>query len=196
MPPLLLLGTYNWSLTVIPESSRTEGPDVMHMRGARLGIDEVRGLVREANLTPLASSERVFLIAYDDITIEAQNALLKIVEEPPQTSRFYIVVGRASLLLPTLRSRLVLLEREGDVDAGLVFETFMKISYGERLKAIADHATKKDDAWMRELWQGFERHAHEKKLSELMKSVVSFSPHFERPGSSKKMILEQLSLLV
>lgn len=196
MHALLLLGSYNWSLTVIPESFRNEGADVMHMRGARLGIDEVRNLVHEANLTPLVGSERVFLLAYDDMTHEAQNALLKIVEEPPTTSRFYIVVRREGILLPTLRSRLVLHESEGDVDAGPVFETFMKSSYGERLKAIGDHATKKDDAWMRELWQGFERHAHDTHAPELLRTVLDFSPHFERPGSSKKMILEQLSLLV
>ncbi len=196
MHALLLVGTYSWALGVIPESSRTEGPDVMHMRGARLGIDEVRGLVREANLTPLASTERVFLLAYDDMTIEAQNALLKILEEPPQTSRFYIVARREGLLLPTLRSRLVLLESEGDGEVGPVFETFLKTSYGERLKAMADHATKKDDTWMRELWQGFERHAHDTHAPELLRAVVDFSPHFERSGSSKKMILEQLALLV
>lgn len=196
MPPLLLLGTYDWAITTIPESFRTEGADVMHMRGVRLGIDEVRSLVHEANLTPLVNSERVFLLAYDDMTHEAQNALLKIVEEPPSTSRFYIVVRREGLLLPTLRSRLVLQESEGDVNAGPVFETFMKASYGERLKAIADHATKKDDVWMRELWQGFERHAHDTHTPELLRAVLDFSPHFERPGSSKKMIMEQLSLLV
>lgn len=196
MHALLLVGSYEWALTVLPESVRLPGPDVMHRESGRLTIDDVRGIVKEAYLTPLMALERVFLIACDDMTIEAQNALLKIVEEPPLTSRFYIVVKREGILIPTLRSRLVLHDSEGERELYQIFSTFQTMSYGERLKAIGDHATKKDDAWMRELWRGIEHYAHTTKKPDLMRSVLAFRPHFERPGSSKKMILEHLALHV
>lgn len=197
MPSLLLIGSYDWALTVIPEAYRSEGVDVLHAVGSRMGIDEVRALIKEANLTPLAAEERVFIIAYSDMTTEAQNALLKTLEEPSRTSRFYIVIEREEKLLPTLRSRLVLLEEEIQTDsARKEFETFLAASYGERLKAIGERATKKDDVWMRMLFTDIERYAHDTQSRELMDAVVTFGQYFDRPGSSRKMILEHCALIL
>src|SRR3989344_5694025 len=53
--------------------------------------------------------------AYSDITLEAQNALLKILEEPPNNTIIIITTPKKELLLPTIISRckvIVLQEKE------------------------------------------------------------------------------------
>jgi hypothetical protein len=196
MHALLLEGSHEWALTMLPVEYRTEGADTVHLHGGRMGIDEVRALIHEAHLTPLVQNERVFIISYNDITPEAQNALLKILEEPPQTSRFYVVISQSVKLLPTLRSRLMLLGEEHGGESGKEFEAFLQESIGDRLKKIGERMTKKDDAWAVTIMRGIETYAGEKKKPELLKALTQLRPYFERSGASKKMILEHLALLL
>jgi len=69
-------------------------------------VDPVRAVVRQAAFRPFEGRRRVVL--FDDadrLVPEAQNALLKTLEEPPTASVFLLVTSRPHLLLPTVRSR-------------------------------------------------------------------------------------------
>ena len=59
--------------------------------------------------TPLSISTRlprlVWLEEANLMTTPAQNALLKLLEEPPENTSFYLTCQSASMLLPTVRSR-------------------------------------------------------------------------------------------
>src|SRR5262249_18843612 len=72
-------------------------------------IEQVRQLVSSLALSPYAAhSTRLVLI--DDahqLTVEAQNALLKLVEDPPAATRFVLAAEQLEALLPTMRSRLI-----------------------------------------------------------------------------------------
>ncbi|OGY57048.1 MAG: hypothetical protein A2Y84_02255 [Candidatus Colwellbacteria bacterium RBG_13_48_8] len=72
-----------------------------------LGIDAVREIKRFLLQKPVASRYRVVII--DDaetLTSQAQNAVLKITEEPPDSSLIILIVNNIESLLATLRSRL------------------------------------------------------------------------------------------
>ncbi len=191
---ILLVGSYDWAISRLPLTYQKEGVDVLHTRGARMGIDEVRALIKEAYQSPLRDAMRTFVIAHDDITIEAQNALLKLLEEPPATAQFYIIVDRATKLIPTLRSRLVLEDTEARGEDGGVFLEFQKLGYKARLDMIANRMTKKDDAWALALMHGCESFAVGASHPELLTVLTDIRPYFERPGASKKMILEHIAL--
>ncbi len=191
---LLLEGTYAWALTRLPEGYRKETTDVLHFRGERMGIDEVRSLIEEAYKTPLIGTERVFVLAYPSYTEQSQNALLKLLEEPPKTARFYIVTERGDMLLPTLRSRLILSDTEF-VEGTNEYQSFFRLSYGEQLDEIARRAKDKDEAWLTSLMEAFEERAHECKNGEFIKMLLELKPMFHMPGASRKMILEHLTLL-
>lgn len=71
-------------------------------------IDEVRRIRREAYVSPNEGEKRIFILAnVDSMGAEAQNALLKIIEEPPSHAMFIMTVQDVGALLPTVLSRVI-----------------------------------------------------------------------------------------
>ncbi len=83
-------------------------PDV-HLvtpEGASLKIDQIRGLTQEATLKPYEGRRKIFILDHvETMTDQAQNALLKTLEEPPGTAVLVLIAPEASALLPTITSR-------------------------------------------------------------------------------------------
>jgi DNA polymerase-3 subunit delta' len=76
-----------------------------------IGIDDIRGLQRLANLPPYEGKCKVFII--DDaeyLSTEAANSLLKILEEPPPRVVWLLLAAEEVHLLPTIISRCQRLE--------------------------------------------------------------------------------------
>jgi DNA polymerase-3 subunit delta' len=76
-----------------------------------IGIDDIRGLQRLANLPPYEGKCKVFII--DDaeyLSTEAANSLLKILEEPPPRVVWLLLAAEEERLLPTIISRCQRLE--------------------------------------------------------------------------------------
>jgi len=87
-------------------------PDVLLVEPRRtatrldIRVEQVRELVRQIQGRPFEAGARVFVV--DDahaMTEQAQNALLKGLEEPPATSHIMLVSAAPQGLLPTIRSR-------------------------------------------------------------------------------------------
>lgn len=79
------------------------------------GMASVRLLRRRAALTPVSGKRKVFILGDADRLVpqeaspDAANALLKLLEEPPADSVFVLTTVDARRLLPTIRSRAVVL---------------------------------------------------------------------------------------
>jgi hypothetical protein len=72
----------------------------------RIGIDQVREVIRQAQFSPVRASRKVCLIPRAEaLTPEAANALLKVMEEPPRDTAFVLLAEHPSDLLPTIVSR-------------------------------------------------------------------------------------------
>ena len=81
---------------------------VVEPAGARgeIRVDAIRDAVRFLRLTPGESAWRVLVVdGADSMNPNAQNAALKLLEEPPPNMLVLLVAHRPSLLLPTVRSR-------------------------------------------------------------------------------------------
>jgi DNA polymerase-3 subunit delta' len=79
--------------------------------GTRVGIGAVREVIREASLLPMAGRYRVFIILDAELmTVEAANALLKTLEEPPPHVLIILVAADDGVLPETVRSRCLRLE--------------------------------------------------------------------------------------
>jgi DNA polymerase-3 subunit delta' len=69
-------------------------------------VDQVRDAIDRAAYRPFEGRRRVVIVDEADAMLpEAQNALLKTLEEPPGASTFVLVTSRPDMLLPTVRSR-------------------------------------------------------------------------------------------
>ena len=69
-------------------------------------VQQIRELTRLAALAPRRGRRRVFLVdPADRMNFEAQNALLKTLEEPPGEALLILVASRPHQLLSTVRSR-------------------------------------------------------------------------------------------
>ncbi|MBQ7089195.1 MAG: AAA family ATPase [Clostridia bacterium] len=91
---------------------KTAPPDLTEVggEGVSLSVDTIRRLREDAFLLPNESAYRVMILAEaQTMTPQAQNALLKILEEPPAHLLFILTCDTRTALLETIRSRCVCL---------------------------------------------------------------------------------------
>src|SRR3989338_7246452 len=71
-----------------------------------IGIEEVRKIIHTLITKPFQSKNRLITITeFDKATVEAQNALLKVLEEPPSNTYFILGAHRLERILKTVISR-------------------------------------------------------------------------------------------
>ncbi|TMV87639.1 DNA polymerase III subunit delta' [Thioclava sp. BHET1] len=69
-------------------------------------VDEVRKLKSFLHLSSTEGGRRVVIVdAADELNVQAANALLKLLEEPPARVTFLLIAHQPARLLPTIRSR-------------------------------------------------------------------------------------------
>lgn len=78
-------------------------------------VGQVRFISADAQVMPNEASVKVYVIQNVDLMNQAaQNALLKLLEEPPASAAFVLCAANPALLLPTVRSRCILLRSNDD----------------------------------------------------------------------------------
>ena len=78
--------------------------------GATFKVDTVREIRDNAYVMPIESKRKINILSdCDKMNEPAQNAFLKVLEEPPEFMIFILICQNASSLLPTVRSRCVTL---------------------------------------------------------------------------------------
>lgn len=82
-------------------------PDVIVLRHGLLSVDDARTLAEAAASTALRGKGKLIIASATRFFHEAQNALLKTFEEPPQGTTLILVVPSSGDIIPTLRSRLI-----------------------------------------------------------------------------------------
>lgn len=83
-------------------------------------VDVIRNIVRDAYVQPNEAERKVYILGNADcMSASAQNALLKVLEEPPAYVVFILTAVSKSMLLETVLSRSVVISLEGvDADKG------------------------------------------------------------------------------
>lgn len=96
---------------------RGSSPDIFELglEGDRktIGVELIRSIREHAYIKPTELDIKVFIVHDAELmTPQAQNALLKLLEEPPAGVYFFLLCRSASLLLPTVISRAPVLRME------------------------------------------------------------------------------------
>ncbi len=92
----------------------TNHPDItvttLEDKKKNISVSQIRALKTEAYIKPHQAKRRVFIIDFaDTLNEQSQNALLKVLEEPPQTTIFILIAKNKASLLETVISRCVVL---------------------------------------------------------------------------------------
>ncbi len=112
------------------------------------GIADIRALCRDLSLAP-RGYEHVGIIEHMELlTPEAQNALLKTLEEPPPHTYIIGTTHMPEALLPTVRSRMTIITVKNTIkksDATSLLKLLQE-SAGQRLSTLEPFVATRDDA--------------------------------------------------
>lgn len=151
----------------------------------KISVGDVRTFLSLLKIKPIARKQKVGLILEaQDLTTEAQNALLKTLEEPPASCLILLTVSHPKKLLPTTLSRCLLINLETapvDRKKGPMSD-IASLSVGEKF-ALAQKAGTSRQAALDFL---------DSLFSELHKSLTLHPQranfHFEKIAQAKKII--------
>lgn len=90
-------------------------PDLIHVtheKPASIGVDDIREQIHDTiMIRPYSSYYKIYIVdEAEKMTIQAQNALLKTIEEPPSYAVIILLTTNGDLFLPTILSRCVQLK--------------------------------------------------------------------------------------
>lgn len=96
-------------------------PDIIkvtHEKPATVGVEDIRnGVNNDVVIKPYSSKWKIYIInEAEKMTVQAQNALLKTLEEPPAYAVILLLTSNPEALLPTIQSRCVVLNMKPVAD--------------------------------------------------------------------------------
>ena len=112
------------------QAATNNNPDIItvtHDRPNTVSVEDVRSqIVNDAQIKPYQSRRKIYIMnEAEKMTPQAQNALLKTLEEPPEYVVIMLLSTTASAMLPTVQSRCVRLDLR-PVEDRIVKEYLMK----------------------------------------------------------------------
>ena len=162
----------------------------------------------------ISKSKKVCIIATKFINREAEQTLLKIIEEPAINTHFFIIVPDASLLAETILSRvhLIKIKQSSDIDIQKDALRFISSSPKDRINKVALIIKEKKDeensgqlgyyatSFVNEIesiiYQKFKKDRNNEKIKFALGELQKSREYLGTPGASVKMILEHLALVI
>lgn len=170
----------------------------------QFGIDDAQELRARAS-TRAIGDRRVFVISTGGMTNEAQNTLLKTLEEPPDNALFVFIVPAPQTLLATVRSRaqIITLEHKGH-EAMFDVKGFLAAPTARRLDMLKNILKKDDDdkydtGAILGFLAALERYAQKikdpVKMHETLEAIYRSRTYMTDRGALVKTLLESVALL-
>jgi DNA polymerase-3 subunit delta' len=187
-----------------PQKELNSHPDFSQYRAETFGIDESRELKIRASTKPVKGDGKIFIINFESATLEAQNALLKLFEEPPPGTHFFIIVPNLEILLPTLASRLVSINAGPELLAEEKINEinrFLKTNPAKRLDFVKKIIDKKDKTLAIEFLNALEAALGQKienraSAASTIEDIQKNREFLKAKGASIKLVLEYIALAI
>ena len=216
----VLEGDREVGISAVREHARTalglEGdhhPDIVIFQYGLFSVDDARAVASFASSSPVAGDTKMVAIAATRIFHEAQNALLKLFEEPPSGVTMVLLVPSLGQLLPTLRSRVQTLASDS-ADRSAATDFLSLDSAGrekyiskvlDRTKSDKDEEKQKARGELLRLVEDLLRVAHErrtsatesekKELTAFLSDLEVFLPILHERSAPLKLIFEHILLV-
>lgn len=184
-------------------------PDVAVLRYSLLSVEDARKIVALAGQGAFRGETRAIVIAAGRAYHEAQNALLKLFEEPAPGLHLFLILPTLGNLLPTLRSRVQVLSVDGgEKEKNESADEFMRADVKKRTALITKLASGKDEEGRRAnrekaiaIVDGVEARAYaafkkDKSYGALLQDIETVRHALFDRSAPVRMILEHLSLVM
>jgi DNA polymerase III subunit delta' len=110
-------------------------PDLLYLDQEKLGVTETKQVRQFLSVKPFSAKGRgVVILNAQNLTLDAQNSLLKTLEEPPLESLIILGVNNEHNLLPTILSRCEVIRVKGQELRG----KDKKVKYLEQIKGLEE----------------------------------------------------------
>jgi len=179
-------------------------PDFLYGEYDVLNIDDARNLNKLHDKRPVLSDKKIFVVCTNFITEQAQNAMLKMFEEPRGDTHFFLIMPRMGLI-DTLRSRMIILMGENNDDSLFNAEEFLKMEVGRRIGKVKEFmdSISEDDLSKMEVVKfinalQFELRKHIKGSKEypaVIEEIENVRQYALDQSPSLKMILEHIAII-
>ncbi len=192
--------------------SSGNNPDLIIFRYGLFSVDDARRVIRLADQRAVGGDAKVLVLAAERLFHEAQNALLKLFEEPPPGTTLILIVPSAGILLKTLRSRMLPLAH-GTMHISSEAEQYLSLKASEREKYISKllDRTKSDKDEEKQtargealrLVEGLTTAVYEQwsktgaiEYQEFLRDATRLIPVLHERSAPLKLIFEHLSLII
>ncbi len=189
--------------------STENNPDFWHGEFDVMKIDDSHDIVALHQNKPVAGDKKIFVVSANFITEQAQNAMLKLFEEPRGDTHFFLVLPSLSNIIPTFRSRLFIIDASETAGSIINPEKFLKMQYGDRMESvkkicgsISDEEKSKIEiikfinALEIELKKHIDFLKAKKTELDLFEEIEKIRQYAGEQSPSLKMLLEHMSLLL
>lgn len=115
-------------------------PDVHLISGEKaIKVEQIREMTASAAVTPYEGGKKIYIAdGFHTATEQAQNALLKTLEEPPESVVFFLLAENLLQVLPTVRSRCRVLHLYGYPQGDILRQLRLRFPEGQNLEEAAE----------------------------------------------------------
>ncbi|MFA6251669.1 MAG: hypothetical protein WC603_03525 [Candidatus Paceibacterota bacterium] len=193
---------------------KSQSPDVLFQVYESFTMNDNGEIKDWHNRRGISGGKKVCIVATKFINREAEQTLLKIIEEPTENTHFFIVVPDASRLAGTILSRthVVKTEQLTGKDLQKSVTIFLTATPKERIDQVAQIVKENKDednsgqlrfyatTFVNELenvfYQKFKKDKKNEKTQFILSELQKARGYLSTPGASVKMILEHLALII
>ena len=176
--------------------TREGNPDVVELSYDVFGVDDARYLQHLASQRAVYGVQ-ILCVQCNAMTLEAQNALLKLFEEPAPHTHFFLTIPDPALLLPTMRSRVMLHKLDDASGEGSDHASeFLAASPAQRLELMQKLIADKDKQKALYFIDSLETYLYAKKHVSQLPELLVVRRYLRGRSPSVKLILEHLSMVL
>lgn len=192
----------------------SNSPDVLCQSYESFTMDDSLEIKDWHSRRGIGTGKKVCIISTKFINREAEQTLLKIIEEPAVNTHFFIIVPDSSVLLPTIISRThtIKIEQQNDIEIEKRAISFIKSQAKERIDEVAIiikenkdeessgklrfYATSFVNALESIFYKRFKENINDKNTKFILDELQKSRGYLSTPGASVKMILEHIALVI
>jgi len=190
-------------------------PDFCHLVIDNFKTNEALDLRSMGSQKAFSVGKKIFVLCVNRFSIDAQNILLKLFEEPIENTHFFIITPDVDSLLKTFVSRFFLIKTKSNSEEEIKnVKLFISMPLKDRIDFIKEKillTNKEDDEenWVSvskdsnqsralKFLDTLEQVLSQKKLSEIsfFDQIFKAREFLRMPGSSAKMLLESVAISI